>query len=153
MEAALLRLRAEGRSAPPPGIDPARALAMEHGPRLFGWLLVLDGPEPDADTREFLFVLAGQAAAGLHQLELLEERLRGERLATIGRMISSIVHDFRNPMTSVKGYASLLAEELPPERRAQYVRLITEETERMGSMIEEILEFTRGERAALRPRP
>ena len=137
---------------PAPDVDPARALALEHGSRRFGWIVIPHGPEPAADTREFLSILAGQAAACLSQMELLEERLRSERLSTIGRMITSIVHDFRNPMTAVKGYSNLLAEELPAERRRQYVRLIAEETERMGGMIEEILEFTRGERATLRPR-
>src|SRR5439155_194012 len=102
VEASLVRLRSEGRSGPPPGIAAAQAVALEHGQRLFGWLLVLEGPEPAVDTREFLSILAGQAAAGLQHVELLEERLRGERLSTIGRMIATIVHDFRNPMTAIK---------------------------------------------------
>jgi two-component system, chemotaxis family, chemotaxis protein CheY len=152
IEAALVRLRSEVRSGPPPGIPAARAIALEHGQRLFGWLLLREGAEPALDTREFLSILAGQAAAGLHHMELLDERLRGERLSTIGRMIATIVHDFRNPMTAIKGYGSLLEEELSPERRLQYARLIVEETDRMGGMIEEILEFTRGGRATLRPR-
>jgi len=152
IQAALVRLRGEGRSGPPPGIGAARSIALEHGGRLFGWLLLLEGAEPALDTREFLSILAGQAAAALHHMELLEERLRGERLSTIGRMIATIVHDFRNPMTAIKGYGSLLEEDLPAERRRQYARLIIEETDRLGGMIEEILEFTRGERATLRPR-
>jgi signal transduction histidine kinase len=85
-------------------------------------------------------------------MELLEERLRTERLSTIGRMITTIVHDFRNPMTAIKGYGNLLDEDVPAERRRQYARLVIEETDRMGGMIEEILEFTRGEPATLRPR-
>jgi signal transduction histidine kinase/DNA-binding response OmpR family regulator len=152
IEATLVRLRAEGRSGPPPAIVAARAVALDHGPRLFGWLMLLDGPEPSPDTKEFLSILAGQAAAALHHMELLEERLRSERLSTIGRMITTIVHDFRNPMTAIKGYGNLLAEDLPAERRQQYARLIVEETNRLGTMIEEILEFTRGEPATLRPR-
>jgi two-component system, NtrC family, sensor histidine kinase HydH len=145
-------MRAEGRTGSPPGIPVARAIALEHGRRLFGWLLLVEGAEPALDTREFLSILAGQAAAALHNVEMLEERLRGERLSTIGRMIATIVHDFRNPMTAIKGYGSLLEEDVTPERRGQYARLIIEETDRMGGMIEEILEFTRGERATLRPR-
>jgi len=152
IEAALVRLRGEGRSDLPPGIPTARAIALEHGRRLFGWLLLPEGAEPALDTREFLSILAGQAAAALHHVELLEERLRGERLSTIGRMIATIVHDFRNPMTAIKGYGSLMEEDLPAERRRQYARLIAEETDRLGGMIEEILEFTRGERTTMRPR-
>ncbi|PYQ07948.1 MAG: hypothetical protein DMF83_08080 [Acidobacteria bacterium] len=152
IEAALVRLRGEGRSGLPPGIPAARAISLEHGRRLFGWLLLPDGAEPALDTREFLSILAGQAAAALHHMELLEERVRGDRLATIGRMIATIVHDFRNPMTAIKGYGSLLEEDLSAERRRQYARLVLEETDRLGGMIEEILDFTRGERTILRPR-
>jgi signal transduction histidine kinase len=152
IEAVLVRLRGESRSGLPPGIPAAPAIALDHGRRLFGWLFLPEGAEPALDTREFLSILAGQAGAALHHMELLEERLRGERLSTIGRMIATIVHDFRNPMTAIKGYGSLLEEELSAERRRQYSRLIVEETDRMGGMIEEILEFTRGERVTLRPR-
>jgi two-component system chemotaxis response regulator CheY len=152
VEAALGRLRGEGQSGPPPGVPAGRAIALDHGRRLFGWLLLLDGPEPALDTREFLSILAGQAAAALHHMELLEERLRSERLSTIGRMIATIVHDFRNPMTAIKGYGGLLEEDVSAERRRQYARLVMEETDRMGGMIDEILEFTRGEPATLRPR-
>jgi two-component system chemotaxis response regulator CheY len=152
IEAALVRLRGEDRSGLPPGIPAARAITLEHGRRLFGWLLVPEGDEPALDTREFLSILAGQAAAALHHVELLDERVRGDRLATIGRMIATIVHDFRNPMTAIKGYGSLVEGDLSPDRRRQYARLIVEETDRLGGMIEEILDFTRGERTILRPR-
>jgi two-component system chemotaxis response regulator CheY len=152
IEAALVRLRGEGRSGPPPGIPAPRAITLEHGRRLFGWLLLPEGAEPALDTREFLSILAGQAAAALHHVELLDERVRGDRLATIGRMIATIVHDFRNPMTAIKGYGSLVEGDLSPERRRQYAHLIVEETDRLGGMIEEILDFTRGERPILRPR-
>jgi hypothetical protein len=53
-------------------------------------------------------------------------------------------------MTAVRA-ANLLAEDLSPSVGPN--GLIAEGPERMGSMIEEILEFTRGEQAALRPRP
>ena len=43
-------------------------------------------------------------------------------------------------------------EDLSAERRRQYARLVLEETDRLGGMIEEILDFTRGERTILRPR-
>jgi two-component system chemotaxis response regulator CheY len=151
IEAALARLRADGRSGPPPAVPAGRAMALEHGSRLFGWLLLLEGTELALDTREFLAILAGQAAAALQHMELLEERLHGERLSTIGRMIATIVHDFRNPMTAIKGYGNLVEEELPADRRRQYARLIVEETDRLGGMIDEILEFTRGGRPTLRP--
>ena len=72
-----------------------------------------------------------QAATTLHNLELLQERIRSDRLTTVGRMISTIVHDFRNPMTSIRGYAAMIEEmDIGPARRKECAHLVLEETER-----------------------
>jgi len=93
-----------------------------------------------------------QAGASLHRIELLSARVESERLSAIGRMISSIVHDFRNPMTLIKGYGSMVGDPgLSNERRAQYANLIVEEADRMGAMIEELLDYSRGRRTPLKP--
>src|SRR5260370_24685227 len=103
------------------------------------------GPELDREEAGFHSLLAGAAAANLRNIQRLEERLESERLSTIGRMISTIVHDFRTPMTAIRGYASMMEEAgLDPERRRQCAHLVVEETDRLNGMIDEILEFTRG---------
>ena len=91
----------------PPGV---LAITIERAGALLGWVLLVDPPPLSDDTRELLDVLAGLAATTLHNFALLEDRIRSERLTTVGRMISTIVHDFRNPMTSIRGYASMIEE-------------------------------------------
>jgi len=131
-----------------------RLLPLVHAERVLGAVALLSAPPPDADTQELLSVLAGQVSATVHALAQVQERLRGERLSTVGRMISTIVHDFRNPMTAMRGYAAMLdAAELPRPRQKEYARLVIEETDRMGAMIDEILEFARGGPARLRISP
>jgi signal transduction histidine kinase len=129
-------------------------LPLVHAERVLGALVLQDAPPPDADAQELLSVLAGQASATVHALAQVQERLRGERLSTVGRMISTIVHDFRNPMTAMRGYAAMLdAAELPRARQKEYARLVIEETDRMGAMIDELLEFARGGPVRLRISP
>jgi two-component system, chemotaxis family, chemotaxis protein CheY len=131
-----------------------RDVPLMHGSDLLGLILLEDAPEPCVDTRDFLSLLARQAAATLHGLALVQERLQGERLSTVGRMISTIVHDFRNPMTAVRGYASMFEQaELPRSTQKEYARLVVDEADRMSAMIDEILEFTRGGAARLRISP
>ena len=131
-----------------------RDVPLVHGSALLGLILLVDAPDPCADTRDFLSLLAGQTAATLHALALVQERLQGERLSTVGRMISTIVHDFRNPMTAVRGYASMFEQaELPRATQKEYARLVVDEADRMSAMIDEILEFTRGGAARLRISP
>jgi signal transduction histidine kinase len=118
---------------------------------LFGWLFLADPPPLSEDTRELLGVLAGLAATTLHNFELLEERIRSERLTMVGRMISTIIHDFRNPMTSIRGYAAMIQDmDIGPVRRKECAKLVLEETDRMSAMIDEILEFTGGGTPRLR---
>lgn len=135
-------------AALPPGVMP---VTIERGGALFGWVLLVDPPPLSADTRDLLDVLAGLAATTLHNFELLEDRIRSERLTTVGRMISTIVHDFRNPMTSIRGYAAMIQDmDIGPARRKECAHLVIEETDRMSAMIDEILEFTGGGTPRLR---
>jgi signal transduction histidine kinase len=140
----------EKRARPTMGLPAALpervlAVAIEHGGTPFGWVFLVDPPPLSDDTRDLLEVLAGQAATTLHNLELLQDRIRSDRLTTVGRMISTIVHDFRNPMTSIRGYAAMIEEmDIGPARRKECAHLVLEETERMSAMIDEILEFTSG---------
>lgn len=131
-----------GMPVVPPGVLPVR---VERGGALFGWVFLVEPPPLSDDTRDLLDVLAGLAATTLHNFELLQDRIRSERLTTVGRMISTIVHDFRNPMTSIRGYAAMIRDmDIGPAKRKESAQLVLEETDRMGAMIDEILEFTGG---------
>ena len=132
----------------PHGVLP---INIERAGSLFGWVLFVSPPALPDDTRELLDVVAGLAATTLHNFELVQDRARSERLTNVGRMISTIVHDFRNPMTSIRGYASMIEEmDIGPARRKECARLVLEETERVTAMIDEILEFTSGGTPRLR---
>jgi len=154
LEAELGRRRNEGSVGLPAALPAGtRAVPVAHGGTLLGWIFLEGGQEPSREEEGLLGILAGQAAATLRNIQLLEERLESERLSTIGRMISTIVHDFRNPMTAIRGYASMIEEvDLGPDRRRQCAHLVVEETDRLNGMIDEILEFTRGGSTRLRLR-
>jgi signal transduction histidine kinase/CheY-like chemotaxis protein len=122
------------------------AVPLEHAGSRLGYLLLGDDLRPSADGRDLLSILAGQTAARLDNLRLEQERLESERLSTVGRMLSSIVHDLRSPMTAIKGYAGMIAESrVDPARAREYAGLIGEQADRLNAMVGEVLEFTRGE--------
>ncbi len=155
IEASLGRLRSERRiEAPvpcPAGVGP---FPLHQGDLLFGWVLVPAGLAANRDTGDLFAILAGQAAANLNRIRLLEERVASERMSAIGRMISALAHDLRNPMTAIKGYAGMIDEfDLPREREQECARFVIEESDRMSVMIEEVLEFSRGERPRLELAP
>ncbi len=78
----------------------------------------------------------------IKQLQL--EVQKKEKLAVIGNLAAGIAHEVRNPLSSIKGYAShfktLFAED--SENRAAAEVLINE-TERLNRVITELLEISR----------
>lgn len=77
-----------------------------------------------------------------------EELIRGERLSAIGQMASTIIHDFKGPMTAILGFSELMAmpdTNYSDAEREDIYNSIRGEIERMVEMTSEVLDFTRGE--------
>jgi len=79
------------------------------------------------------------------------ELLDAERLATIGRMASSISHDLRHSLAAVMANAEFLCESnLTPGQREELYAEIRIAVNQMTDLIESLLEFSRT-RESLRP--
>lgn len=58
--------------------------------------------------------------------------------------ISSVSHELRTPLTSIKGWAiTLQSDGIKPELIDEGLKIIEKESERLGSMVEELLDFSR----------
>jgi two-component system sensor histidine kinase PilS (NtrC family) len=81
----------------------------------------------------------------LTQLRRLEREVRmQDRLAAVGRLSAAIAHEVRNPLTSIAGSASLLAEmpDLSDEHR-RLLQIVTRESERLNDIITDFLAYSR----------
>lgn len=102
-----------------------------------------DGPfTPDDEA--FLAAFGAYAAVALENARLLEERLHAERLATVGQVASTLVHDLTSPLSAVRGYADVLEQQPPPEVRARCASGIRRQSQRMGELVRSILAYVRG---------
>jgi signal transduction histidine kinase len=108
-----------------------------------GTLVVRPSRPLRQEDRGLLSILCLQAATALHNIHLQQERIQFERLSAIGRMIGSVVHDFRSPLTAVRGYAGMLASLALSSDGRQYSQLIIEECDRLSALTDELLELTR----------
>ncbi len=74
------------------------------------------------------------------------ELLKSERLSTLGKFSSMILHDIRNPISVVKAYTDLLllSEEIPAKSK-DYIRNVRFEAERLNQLANELLDYSRGE--------
>ncbi|HNF14260.1 MAG TPA: ATP-binding protein, partial [Leptospiraceae bacterium] len=74
--------------------------------------------------------------------KLAQSRLR---LSAIGEMVSGLVHDIKNPIGTVKAFAEMIKNpETDSETRSEYADLILRETDRLGDIAYEILDFSKG---------
>ena len=122
---------------------------------------VVEGLEVGADdyvVKPFaLRELEARIAAHLRARET-ERQLheRESRLAAIGQMTSSLVHDLRNPLTLLKGYADLayrMALRSGDTVIAGELAQVQAASDRLRRMTEEILDFARGGTPRLRIEP
>jgi signal transduction histidine kinase len=82
----------------------------------------------------------------------LEEQLRlKDSLARLGELTAGIAHEFRNGLATIHGYARLLdLDRLHPEFRP-YVQGIRDETEALGQVVTQFLNFARPAELTLAP--
>ncbi|HXJ97084.1 MAG TPA: ATP-binding protein [Terriglobia bacterium] len=73
-----------------------------------------------------------------------QELLNAERLATIGRMASTVSHDLRHSLTAILAYAEFLSERtLPESRRVEYYEEIRQAVNQMTDQLRALLEFSK----------
>jgi signal transduction histidine kinase len=74
-----------------------------------------------------------------------DELIRQERLNTIGRLASSIVHDLRNPLASIYGGAEMLVDgDLSEEQTQRVARNIYRSSRVIKDLLQELSEISRG---------
>jgi signal transduction histidine kinase len=113
-------------------------------------MLVL-GPSPrrkkpvSGTEARLVSLIAARSALAVENHAYQKELIASERLAALGTMAGMLVHDFRGPMTLIRGWAETLLEgDVPPAEAAARARLIVEAVDRLERMTSETLDFARG---------
>jgi signal transduction histidine kinase len=79
-------------------------------------------------------------------LQAQPELIQRERLSAIGQTVNSIVHDLRNPLSVIQFRVELLRyDKAVAAQHEKELLALAEAGSRMATMIEELLEFSRGE--------
>jgi signal transduction histidine kinase/putative methionine-R-sulfoxide reductase with GAF domain len=94
-----------------------------------------------------LRLVAANVSTAIRLFNASRARERGERLTSIGRLLSQVIHDFKSPMTVMSGYVQLMADADDRTQRQEYSELILKQFDVLTAMQREVLEFARGDRA------
>jgi signal transduction histidine kinase len=109
------------------------------------------GAALSGETRAALEFLCEQLPASLDLCRLLGEKLHLERelaqreqLAMLGQMATSISHNLKNPLGSIKTILQVQMEnpELPPSMRAE-TQMVLGEVARLSAKLNQLLQFSR----------
>jgi two-component system sensor histidine kinase HydH len=96
----------------------------------------------DGEGRKTGYVLLFSDMTNIKQLE--EQLRRSERLAGLGRLAAGIAHEIRNPLSSIKGFAKILAGRVKEDERSRRVAEVMEqEVERLNRVVTELLDFAK----------
>ena len=77
-------------------------------------------------------------------LHLKKEMERSQRLASLGSLAAGVAHEIRNPLSSIKGFATFFKERYqdnPEDRKT--AEIMVQEVERLNRVISQLLEFAR----------
>lgn len=102
-----------------------------------------------SDDLRILKQVASQISRAVEIGERRKQRLKENRLATIGQLMSGVLHDLKGPMTIISGYAQMLTLQDDPTKRETFANAIMAQIERLNLMTREVLSFARGESTLL----
>lgn len=102
-----------------------------------------------AEDLKLLSLIADQTAVALDLRRQLVEKEQRERLATIGQLLSGVLHDIKGPISIISGYVQLMVKKEAREERERYAAIIHRQFEHLAAMTQEVLAFARGETTLL----
>ncbi|MDH3624189.1 MAG: GAF domain-containing protein [Myxococcales bacterium] len=101
------------------------------------------------DDLKMATVIAGHLSTAISQAQSRAQRTRRERLSTLGRFLSSMLHDLKTPLTVISGYTGLLVQEDDEEKRRELAASVKRQVQLLTTMMGETLAFAKGERRIL----
>jgi two-component system sensor histidine kinase HydH len=97
-----------------------------------------------------LMAFAVSWSRSARRLSLVEQQAERERrLVALGSMSSVMAHELRNPLSSLKGHAQLLLEDLPEGKPRQKAERVVAEARRLEELSTSLLDFVRDGPVAL----
>ncbi|MBS1766025.1 MAG: FHA domain-containing protein [Acidobacteria bacterium] len=101
------------------------------------------GEPPDRATFEAIVALS---AIAIERTRLSEENLRGQVLATVGQVATSIVHDFKNGLFVLRGHAEMIEHPTSDDaakKTVHHARKILDNIERLSGLCVDVLDFAK----------
>lgn len=104
------------------------------------------GPGPLYALTTLLALTATAGLFALYRMAALAMAFAERR----SNFVAAVTHELKTPVTAIRLYGEMLRDDLVPsdEKRREYYRTITAESERLGRLVDDVLELARLEKGA-----
>ncbi len=96
-----------------------------------------------SEDESFIEAFSIHAAIAIENARIAQEMARSQALSAVGKMASTIIHDIKNPMATMRMYAQVIKGKLNA-KDMQMADDMMHEVDRFVAMTQEILDFSRG---------
>jgi signal transduction histidine kinase len=104
-----------------------------------------------SDNLDQLMIIANQISSSMAKAELIQEKLQlerkmyeNEKLSSLGRLSTSVAHEVKNPLSSIKAIVQVLKEDSGNEAKTQQsLSIIVEEIDRLTKVVNQLLVFAK----------
>jgi signal transduction histidine kinase len=100
----------------------------------------------EEEDRSLMGLVGANVSTAVRLFRASVQRERGQRLTTIGRLLSQVIHDFKTPMTVISGHVQMMTTADDANVRAEHAQGVLKQLETLTAMQREVLDFARGER-------
>ena len=105
----------------------------------------------DDDIR-VLTIIAAIVAQRVKIQQVIDSLVQSERLATLGKLATTVAHEVRNPLAGIRGAAQLLQLEGEANSGIQeYIEVIIKEVDRLNRVVEQLLVSGNPRTAGVKP--
>lgn len=110
------------------------------------------------EEQELLLTLASQVAIAIENIQLMQRRIeleakmfQADKLSSIGMLSTSIAHEVKNPLSSIKSIVQSMRDEKlkgqPHGSEIQDLEIINDEINRLANVVDQLLKFAKPETA------
>ena len=77
-------------------------------------------------------------------IEAEKQLAQAQKLSALGKLSASLVHEIKNPLSSIRGTAEILIDDFPEKHpKREFAQILLKETSRLNNTVEDVLRFSR----------
>lgn len=104
-----------------------------------------------SDHLDQLMIIANDIGSAVEKSKIIEEKLslerkmyENEKLSSLGRLSTSVAHEVKNPLSSIKAIVQVMKEELEKTHPLQEgLSIIVDEIDRLNKVVNQLLQFAK----------